>query len=88
MKKIEISPDLREKIYDFNSDNKDQIITITSFFPLKLGEKQEITNSLDKIKDTHVNFKSIFSDDISEQEWMKNKEQIKKKFQDELMGID
>ena len=33
-------------------------------------------------------FHSIFTDTITEEEWNKNKEQIKKKFRDELFDVD
>jgi hypothetical protein len=46
-----------------------------------------ILKAVQKEKDT-INFKSIFSDKVSEDEWNKNKEQIKKKFHDELFDID
>ena len=83
MKKLHFPPNLEEKIYDakFHDDS----ITITSYFPLSQDEKQTIMNDL---KSNFINFKSIFSDNISESEWQKSKEQIKKKFKDELIDIE
>jgi hypothetical protein len=88
MKKLSISADLEEKIYDLKVDRIDRLSKITTYFPLNSEEKQEILNTMDQTKKSPVEFKSIFSDEISQQEWLNSKEQIKKKFQDELMEID
>ena len=86
--KLFISPELEEKIYDLKVDGNDGLSQITTYFPLNSEEKQEILNAMDKTKKSQIDFKSIFSDEISQQEWLDSKEQIKKKFQDELMKID
>ena len=39
-------------------------------------------------KDSFSGFSSIFTDRINEEEWNKTKEQIKRKFRDELFEID
>jgi hypothetical protein len=88
LKELKISSELQEKIYDLKNENHENILKITTYFPLKPIEKQGLLKSFKKINDTEVDFKSIFSDEVSEQEWSNTKEQIKKKFQDELMGID
>jgi hypothetical protein len=88
MKKLSTSSYLDEKIYDLKIDGNGILSTITSYFPLNATEKQEILKAIDKPKKASVDFKSIFSDKISEQEWGKSKEQIKKKFQDGLVKID
>ena len=87
MKKLSISPDLEEKIYDLKFD-ENGISKITSYFPLNDVDRQEILKNIEKNNESSVNFKSIFSDEISNEEWNKSKEQIKKKFQDELVEID
>ena len=87
MKKLSISPDLEEKIYDLKFD-ENGISKITSYFPLNNVERQEILKTIEKNNESSVDFKSIFSDQISNEEWNKSKEQIKKKFQDELVEID
>ena len=84
MKKLNVSPSLEEKIYNLKCDDNNSTI-ITSYFPLNHNEKQMILN--DHNFDI-VSFKSIFSDKISESEWLNSKEQIKKKFQDELFHIE
>ena len=88
MKKLSISEDLEEKIYDLQVMETNIVSKITTYFPLNQKEKQEILNAIDPTKKSSVDFKSIFSDEISTQEWFNSKEQIKKKFQDELMEID
>jgi hypothetical protein len=85
--KLFISPELEEKIYDLKIDGDNGLSQITTYFPLNSEEKQEILNVMDQTK-SQIDFKSIFSDEISQQEWLDSKEQIKKKFQDELMKID
>ena len=86
--KLDISKSLEEKIFeirtDFGTDNS--ISKITSYFPLNDMERKKIAAV---IKDESFDkFYSIFSDLISEEEWNKNKDQIKTKFQDELFDID
>ena len=86
MKKFEISPTLDEKIYDLKYEH-DSLSTITTYFPLEEIEKQEILKAVGKEEKT-IEFKSIFSDKISDEEWNKTKSQIKKKFHDELISLD
>lgn len=86
MKKLEISSSLAEKIYDSKYESG-VLSKITTYFPLEETEKQKILKAADKEKDT-IDFKSIFSDKVSDDEWNKTKEQIKKKFREELVDID
>lgn len=88
MKKLSILPELEEKIYDLKIEGDVGLSQITTYFPLSSEEKQEILKEMDQTKKSPVEFKSIFSDDISQQEWLNSKEQIKKRFRDELMKID
>lgn len=88
LKKLDISSDLQEKIYDLKRNGNGIFLKITTYFPLKTRDKQEIMDSIGKIQNSPVVFKSIFSDEVSDQEWSHSKEQIKKKFQDELTNID
>jgi len=88
MKKLSILPELEEKIYDLKIEADVGLSHITTYFPLSSEEKQEILKEMDQTKKSPVEFKSIFSDDISQQEWLNSKEQIKKRFRDELMKID
>jgi len=85
MKNLNLPTLLEEKIYDLKHNDSDNSITITSYFPLNQKEKETI---LSYNKFDTVNFKSIFSDNISDSDWLSSKEQIKKKFQDELFNIE
>lgn len=86
MKTLDVSSKLEEKIYDVKFPISGKKGKITSYFPLTFSEKQEISDSLGG-SNTSVEFKSIFSDIISNKDWNSTKEQIKKKFQDELIDI-
>ncbi len=87
MKKLDVSSTLEEKIYDAKFPIGGKKAKITSYFPLTSSEKQDICNAL-RDSNSSVEFKSIFSDVISDTDWNSTKEQIKKKFQDELIDID
>ena len=73
---------IEEKIYDIKKENS--LLKITSYFPFLDQEKQQILS----IIGDDVKFYSIFTDHVSEEEWVKSKEQIKKRFQDELIDIE
>ena len=77
---------LEDKIFKLKFNSENVLTGITSYFPLLQSEKQEIISILGK--DLSDGFYSIFTDNISEEEWNKTKEQIKKKFKDELFDID
>ena len=88
MKKLSLSVDLEEKIFDLKKDGNNSLSKITTYFPLSDKEKQEILQSIEKPSKNLIEFKSIFSDKISQTEWNHSKGQIKKKFRDELIEID
>ena len=77
---------LTDKIFQikFNSDHL--IEKIISYFPLSEQERYMI-NSISG-QENFSNFASIFSDIVTDEEWNKTKEQIKKRFQNELFDID
>jgi len=77
---------LKDKIFELRFNPENMLSWIISYFPLSESEKQEIISISGK--DLSDGFHSIFTDNISEEEWDKNKEQIKKKFKDELFDID
>ena len=77
---------LEDKIFELKFNSENILSRITSYFPLSESEKQEIISISGK--DLSDGFYSIFTDNISEEEWSKNKEQIKKKFKAELFDID
>lgn len=84
MTRITFPIHLEDKIFEIKYDS-DTISKITSYFPFSVSEKQEINSIMSA---DFNNFQSIFTDGISDEEWHKTKEQIKKKFKDELFGID
>ncbi len=75
---------IEDKIFEINYSDE-TVSKITSYFPLTEFEKQEILSIID---DDFSEFHSIFSDNITDEEWNRSKEQIKKKFNDELFKID
>lgn len=87
MKKLSISSNLEEKIYDIKWEADRIPSKITTYFPLNHKEKQEILKTTKMFLENSVVFKSIFSDEISNEDWKKSKEQIKKRFRDELIDI-
>ena len=75
---------LKDKIYEIRYLS-DDVSKIVSYFPLTISEKDEIISILNSPFD---GFFSIFSDPISNEQWDKTKQQIKKRFNDELFDID
>ena len=85
MNKINFSNYLEDKIFEIRYDYN-LISKIVSYFPFSESEKKEIRSALNA--NVFDGFHSIFTDVISDDEWNKTKEQIKKKFKDELFDID
>lgn len=79
-----LPPPLQDKIFEIKYVG-DDVSKITSYFPLTSSEKQEITSIINM---DFSGFHSIFTDTVSEEEWNQTKEQIKKRFNDELFDID
>ena len=86
MKISDIPLELTDKIFQIKFNPEQSIEKITSYFPLSEQERLMI-NSISG-QDTFSNFNSIFSDTVTDEEWNKTKEQIKKRFQNELFNID
>ncbi|KEQ56148.1 hypothetical protein AAA799E16_01842 [Marine Group I thaumarchaeote SCGC AAA799-E16] len=84
MSKLILPPHLEDKIFEIKYSD-DVVSKITSYFPLSDSEKQEINSILNL---DFSAFYSIFTDSVSQEEWDRTKEQIKKRFNDELFGID
>ena len=82
----DIPLELTDKIFQIKFNYEQSIEKITSYFPLSEQERLMI-NSISG-QDTFSNFNSIFSDTVNDEEWNKTKEQIKKRFQNELFDID
>jgi hypothetical protein len=77
---------LKDKIFEIKYDSDETISKIVSYFPFNELAKQEIVSILDD--DTFDGFHSIFSNTVSDEKWNRTKDQIKKKFNDELFDID
>ena len=77
---------LQDKIFEIRYESDDSISKIISYFPFSESEKHEITSSFND--ESFEQFHSIFTDSITEDEWNRTKDQIKKKFKDELFDID
>ena len=77
---------LQDKIFEIKSDSNNRILKIISYFPFSEIEKREILQILKKR--SFDGFSSIFTDNVSDAEWERTKDQIKKKFNDELFDID
>lgn len=84
MAKLILPSHLEDKIFEikFNSDSISKII---SYFPFSKSEKQEIQSILNN---EFSGFYSIFTDPVTDEGWNRTKEQIKKKFHDELFDIE
>ena len=82
----DIPLELTDKIFQIKFNPDQSIEKITSYFPLSEQERLMI-NSISE-QATFSNFNSIFSDTVTDEEWNKTKEQIKKRFQNELFDID
>ena len=82
----DIPLELTDKIFQIKLNPDQTIEKITSYFPLSEQECLLI-NSISG-QNTFSNFNSIFSDTVTDEEWNKTKEQIKKRFQNELFDID
>jgi hypothetical protein len=86
MKISDIPLELTDKIFQIKFNLDQTIEKITSYFPLSEQERLLI-NSISG-QNAFSNFNSIFSDTVTNEEWNKTKEQIKKRFQSELFDID
>ena len=84
MDKLAFPIHLEDKIFEIKYDSG-TISQIISYFPFSVSEKKEINSIMAADFD---GFQSIFTDIISDEGWSKTKEQIKKKFNDELFEID
>ncbi len=83
MTKLILPIHLTDKIFEIRYES-DNVSKTFSYFPFSESEKQEILSIMNM---DFSGFYSIFTDTISENEWNKTKEQIKKRFNDELFDI-
>jgi hypothetical protein len=84
---IELLPShLKDKLFEIKFDSNNTVSKIVSYFVLSKQEKQTISSLLKH--EFFDEFYSIFSDNVTDEEWNKTKDQIRKKFNDELLDID
>ena len=86
MKTIDIPSKIEDKFFEIKYNSDQSIFQIISYFPLSELERQTITSLLNK--PDFSEFHSIFTDSITDDQWNKTKNQIKKRFQNELFDID
>ena len=86
MKILDIPSEIEDKIFEIKFNSDKSISKIISYFPLSELERT-ILISLLNISD-FSEFNSIFTDTVTDDEWNKTKNQIKKRFQNELFDID
>ena len=86
MKTLEIPYDIKDKIFEIKLNSDKSISKIISYFPLSELERKTMVSLLNL--GTFSEFHSIFADTVTDDEWNKTKNQIKKRFQNELFDID
>ena len=86
MKTLEIPYDIKDKIFEIKLNSDKSIFKIISYFPLSELERTSLISLLNR--PNFSEFHSIFTDTVTDDEWNKTKNQIKKKFQNELFDID
>jgi len=86
MKVSDVPLELTDKIFQIKFNSDQSLEKITSYFPL--SEKERLMINSISGQNSFSNFNSIFSDTVSDEEWNKTKDQIKKRFQNELFDID
>ena len=86
LKKFDIPDKIEDKIFEIKIISDKSIFKIISYFPLSKLERQTLTFLLNS--PNFFEFDSIFTDSITDNEWNKTKNQIKKRFQNELFDID
>ncbi|MDC4215551.1 MAG: hypothetical protein CK526_00165 [Thaumarchaeota archaeon] len=86
LKMTDIPDKIKDKIFELKFNSDQSVFKITSYFPLTESERNTIT-SLFNLHD-FSEFHSIFTDNVTDEEWNKTKNQIKKRFHNELFDID
>ena len=86
MKTLDIPYKIKDKIFEIKYNSDESIFKIISYFPLSELECHTLTSQLNQ--PDFPEFYSIFTDSITDDEWYKTKNQIKKRFQEELFDIN
>ena len=86
MKKLDIPSEIEDKIFEIKLNSDKSISKIISYFPLPELERESLISLLNQ--PNFSEFHSIFTDTVTDDEWNKTKNQIKRRFQNELFDID
>ena len=86
MKTLDIPSEIEDKIFEIKFNSDESVFKIISYFPLSQFECKFLISLLNQT--SFCEFHSIFTDTITDDEWNKTKNQIKKRFQNELFDID
>ena len=86
LKSFDIPDDIQDKLFEIKLNSDKSVFKIISYFPLSETEKQIIISVLNK--PDFSGFHSIFTDNVTDDEWNKTKNQIKQRFQNELFDIN
>ena len=86
MKSFDIPSEIEDKIFEIKLNSDKSIFKIISYFPLSELERTSLISLLNQ--PNFSEFHSIFTDTVTNDEWNKTKNQIKKRFQNELFDID
>ena len=86
MKTLDIPSEIEDKIFEIKHNSDKSISKIISYFPLPELERKSLISLLNQ--PNFSEFHSIFTDTVTDDEWNKTKNQIKKRFQNELFDID
>ena len=86
MKILDIPSEIEDKIFEIKFNSDESVFKIISYFPLSQFECKFLISLLNQT--SFCEFHSIFTDTITDDEWNKTKNQIKKRFQNELFDID
>ena len=74
MKKLDISSEIEDKIFEIKLNSDKSISKIISYFPLSDLERKTIISLSNQVNFSE--FYSIFTDTITDNEWNKTKNQI------------
>ena len=83
---LPLSSSLQDKLFEIRAESDGIPSKIVSYFPLSEHERREIVSAFEH--NDSIEFRSIFSDTITDEQWSMTKDQIKQKFNAELFDID
>jgi hypothetical protein len=86
LKTLDIPYKIKDKIFEIKYHSDESVFKIISYFPLSKLECHTLTSQLNQ--PDFPEFYSIFTDNVTDDQWNKTKDQIKKRFQNELFDID